>query len=68
MTTPSTLAVALVSVLSAPCAVGEGIHFCESYDKAFEEANARGVPIMISIIQEEDDANDDIWLFTINAR
>lgn len=54
-------------MLAAPYAVGQGIEFCESYDKAFEEANARGVPIMIAIIQDDEEANDDIWLNTMNS-
>lgn len=37
------------------------IIFCESYDKAFEEANERGVPIMIIVIQDDEEANDDVW-------
>ncbi len=67
MSRPSALAVALASVLSFPAAATEGIHFHESYDKAFEEANARGVPIMIAVIQDDEEANDDIWLNTMNA-
>ena len=56
--------VVLATTTLAPTA---GIVFSESYSAAFEEANERGVPIMITIIQDDEEANDDIWLNTMNA-
>ncbi len=48
-------------------AAESSISFCESYDKAFEEANERGVPIMIVVIEDDEEANDDIWHNTMLA-
>lgn len=42
-------------------AASTGILWAESYEKAFEEANERGVPVMIAVIQDGEEANEDIW-------
>lgn len=42
-------------------AASKGITWAESYEKAFEEANARGVAVMIAVIQDGEEANEDIW-------
>lgn len=42
-------------------AASTGITWAESYEKAFEEANERGVPVLIAVIQDGEEANEDIW-------
>lgn len=42
-------------------AAASGITWAESYEKAFEEANERGVAVMIAVIQDGEEANEDIW-------
>ncbi|MFH0946096.1 MAG: hypothetical protein V2A76_12925 [Planctomycetota bacterium] len=64
----SSIALASLALLSlANTASGAGIVFSESYEKAFQEATERGVPLMIAVIQDDEEANDDVWPNTINA-
>jgi len=64
----STLALcSLLLPASAVARADSQIIFAESYEKAFEEANERGVPLMICVIEDDEEANDDVWLNTINA-
>jgi hypothetical protein len=51
---------------STPAAARDGIVWQASYEKAFEEANARGVPLLIVIIEDGDEANEDIWTNTLS--
>lgn len=46
---------------------GEGILFTPSYEKAFQEATERGVPLMILIVEDDEEANEDCWANTYNA-
>ena len=52
---------------SALAGSGSQIIFSESYEKAFEEATERGVPLMICIIEDDEEANDFVWHNTVNA-
>lgn len=64
----SSIALASVVLLTAAnTAACAGIIFSESYEKAFQEATERGVPLMIAVIQDDEEANDDVWHNTINA-
>ncbi|MBI4878291.1 MAG: hypothetical protein HY812_01340 [Planctomycetes bacterium] len=62
------VALALLAGLAPPEAKdAKAIVFCESYERAFQEATERGVPIMIAVIQDDEEANDDVWANTMNA-
>ncbi len=64
----ASVALALLAGLApAQAQDAKGIVFCESYERAFQEATERGVPIMIAVIQDEEEANDDVWVNTLNA-
>lgn len=42
-------------------------HWAESYELAFEEAADRGVPLCLIIIQDGEEANEDVWANTLET-
>lgn len=62
---PSIDNLVLAAVASAGMLDEPQIHWAESYESAFEEANDRGVPLCLIVIQDREEANDDVWANTI---
>ena len=44
------------------------IHWAESYDSAFQEANDRGVPVVLIVIEDGEEANEDVWANILNTK
>jgi hypothetical protein len=64
----SALLATVVLFSAAPLvAAPAGIVWQASYEKAFEEANARGVPLLIVIIEDGEEANEDVWTNTLSS-
>ncbi len=51
-----------------PARTAEAVEWCESYEKAFEEAKERGVPLMIAVIQDGEEANEGVLKDIIKAK
>jgi len=51
----------------APLPEPPRFHWAESYESAFEEAADRGVPLCLIIIQDGEEANEDVWANTLET-
>lgn len=68
MNASSVLGLALLFLLpaqNAPKGRAAGIQWSESYEKAFADANDRGVPVLIAVIEDGEEANDDVYANTM---
>lgn len=44
------------------------IHWAASYDAAFQEANERGVPVMLLVMEDGEEANEAVWSTILQAK
>lgn len=55
------------SAHAAPIDDSKAFHWAESYESAFDEARDRGVPLCLIIIQDREEANEDVWANTLET-